>query len=81
MLAVLGGRRFHCVARTGKSTLNRLELTAAGAARSRQRAVMANFVKLDQLLVELFLEAHPGRRANWGPTPLAGSVGAQNGVL
>ena len=47
----------------GKSTLNRMELGAAGADRERHRRVKADFGGLDALLVDLFLERHgSGRR-------------------
>jgi len=41
----------------GKSTLNRLELTAAGAnSKSRYKKIVADFDKLNEVFVDLFLE-------------------------
>ena len=44
----------------GKSTLNRLELTPAGEAglKHRYKQVVADFVAMDALLVEVFLESY-----------------------
>lgn len=51
----------------GKSTLNRLELTPAGAdAESRYQKIVARHSELEQTFVEVFLEQHP--------TPLKGIV-------
>jgi len=44
----------------GKSTLNRLELTPAGAdAGARYKKIVMDEEKIDALLVDLFLQAHP----------------------
>ena len=43
----------------GKSTLNRLELSAAGRDASKHRKIVADFDGMDQLLVDLFLESRP----------------------
>ena len=59
--AVLGcveSKRADCEPLAGKSTLNRLELSAAGFDGSKHRKVRADFDKLDALLVELFVESH-----------------------
>jgi len=46
----------------GKSTLNRLELTPATAnANSRYKKIVANPEAMDDLLVDLFLEAYPSQ--------------------
>ena len=60
--AVLGRTeplRRDCAPLAGKSTLNRLELSAAGAEASKHRKIVANFAAMDQLLVDLFLESRP----------------------
>lgn len=44
----------------GKSTLNRMELTKAGASASeRYKKIEADPAKIESLMVELFLQAHP----------------------
>ena len=56
-----GGRRRESdrgCALAGKSTLNRLELSAPDGARDRYRRVSADTAAMDALLVETFLEAH-----------------------
>ena len=41
---------------TGKSTLNRLELSAAGLDGNKARKIVADFTMMDALLVDLFVE-------------------------
>ena len=48
-----------CAPLAGKSTLNRLELSAAGALPSKHRKIVADFDALDPLLVDLFLDSRP----------------------
>jgi Transposase DDE domain group 1 len=44
----------------GKSTLNRLELTPAGASEdSRYKKIVASCASIEQVFVKLFLQAHP----------------------
>ena len=60
--AVLGKTepaRSDCAPLAGKSTLNRLELSAAGGDASKHRKIVADFYGMDQLLVDLFLESRP----------------------
>ena len=60
--AVLGKTepaRSDCAPPAGKSTLNRPELSAAGALPSKHRKIVADFHALDQLLVDLFLDSRP----------------------
>ena len=60
--AVLGKTepaRSDCAPLAGKSTLNRLELSAAGALPSKHRKIVADFDALDPLLVDLFLDSRP----------------------
>ena len=60
--AVLGKTepaRSDCAPLAGKSTLNRLELSAAGAMPSKHRKIVADFDAMDQLLVDLFLDSRP----------------------
>jgi len=60
LLGMLAGRRDLNVPLAGKSTLNRLELTPSGSpAAERYRKISYSAEALDELLVELFLEAHP----------------------
>jgi len=60
LLGVVVGRTDPARALAGKSTLNRLELTPADAdASHRYKKVVAQPAALDDLLVTLFLEAHP----------------------
>lgn len=60
--AVLGcvdSKREDCEALAGKSTLNRLELSAGGVNGDKARKIEVDFEALDQLLVALFVESHP----------------------
>ena len=57
----------------GKSTLNRLELTPATAdASSRYKKIVYDRSAIEELFVELFLQAHTARhpRSSWTWTPL-----------
>ena len=58
--AVLGcvdAKRKDCEALAGKSTLNRLELSAAGRNDQKARKIEVDFKALDQLLVALFVNS------------------------
>ena len=46
-----------CAPLSGKSTLNRLELTATGKV-TKERKIVVDFAKPDALLIDLFLQAH-----------------------
>jgi hypothetical protein len=60
LLAVLAGKRDWGEPLAGKSTLNRMELTAVGApAAERYHKISYCAEAIDALLVDLFLEAHP----------------------
>jgi len=60
LLGVLAGKRDLGEPLAGKSTLNRLELTPAGSpAGERYNKISYSAEALDELLVNLFLEAHP----------------------
>jgi Transposase DDE domain group 1 len=60
LLAVLAGKKDLAEPLAGKSTLNRLELTPAGSpAAERYHKISYCAEALDELLVDLFLEAHP----------------------
>jgi Transposase DDE domain group 1 len=60
LLGVLAGKRDLGEPLAGKSTLNRLELTPAGPpAAERYNKISYSAEALDELLVDLFLEAHP----------------------
>lgn len=60
LLGMLAGRRDLEAPLAGKSTLNRLELTPAGSpAAERYNKISYSAEALDELLVALFLEAHP----------------------
>src|SRR5579863_3059213 len=60
LLAVVAGKREMKEPLAGKSTLNRLELTPAGSPlQERYHKITYSAAALDQLLVDLFLEAHP----------------------
>jgi len=60
LLGVLSGKRDLGEPLAGKSTLNRLELTPAGSpAAERYNKISYSAERLDALLVDLFLEAHP----------------------
>jgi hypothetical protein len=60
LLGMLAGRRDLNTPLAGKSTLNRLELTPVGSpAAERYSKISYSAEALDELLVELFLEAHP----------------------
>ena len=60
LLAVLAGKRDLGEPLAGKSTLNRLELTPGGSpAAERYHKISYCAEALDELLVNLFLEAHP----------------------
>jgi hypothetical protein len=62
LLAVVAGKRQLQEPLAGKSTLNRLELTPAGSPlEERYHKITYSAEALDQLLVELFLEAHDER--------------------
>ena len=43
----------------GKSTLNRLELTPVEGPKPEYKKIVADPAGMDELLVEVFLEAHP----------------------
>ena len=59
LLAVLAGKREIAEPLAGKSTLNRLELTPAGAPETeRYHRITYSAAAIDALLVDLFLEAH-----------------------
>ncbi len=59
LLGVLAGKRELGEPLAGKSTLNRLELTPAGSPRTeRYHKIGYSAEGLDQLLVDIFLEAH-----------------------
>ena len=61
LLAVLAGKRELEEPLAGKSTLNRMELTPAGApaaAADRYHKITYSAAQLDALLVDIFLEAH-----------------------
>ena len=55
----------------GSSTLNRLELGGAGAARDRYKRIVADPEAMDRLLVDVFMEsyAEPPGRYGWTSTP------------
>ena len=55
----LDPRRADCAPLAGKSTLNRFELSAAGADAGKARKTAAGFGKMDRLMVDLFIEKHP----------------------
>ncbi len=60
LLALLAGKREVAEPLAGKSTLNRMELTPAGAPLTeRYHKITYSAEALDALLVDLFLEAHP----------------------
>ena len=60
LLAVLAGKREVEEPLAGKSTLNRMELTPAGAAAAQRYHKITYLPEpLDALLVDIFLEAHP----------------------
>jgi len=60
LLGVLAGKKDLREPLAGKSTLNRLELTPAGSpATERYNKISYSGEALDELLVNLFLEAHP----------------------
>lgn len=56
-------RRSDCAPGAGRNTLNRLELSANGAS-GRYRKIEADFEAIEELLVDLFLDAHqrPGKK-------------------
>lgn len=58
-LGRLEPRRADCEPLAGKSTLNRLELAAAGTDAAKARKIGVDFEQLDRLLLELYLERHP----------------------
>ncbi len=51
--------RSDCAQLAGKSTRNRLALSAAGAMPSKHRKIVADFDAMDRFLVELFLDSRP----------------------
>ncbi len=55
-LGCVEAKRSDCEALAGKSTLNRLELSAAGCDVKKHRKVQVDFARLDRLLVDLFVE-------------------------
>jgi hypothetical protein len=60
LLGVLAGKRDLGEPLAGKSTLNRLELTPTGSpAAERYNKISYSAAALDELLIDLFLEAHP----------------------
>ncbi len=50
-------RRRDCAPRAGRTTLSRLELAAAGLDHARARKIIADFRKMDELLVALCVES------------------------
>ena len=56
-------RRGDCAPLAGKSTLNRLELAAAGRDDKKARKIVVDTRRLDRLLVELLLESFPSEPA------------------
>lgn len=56
VLGCLESKRQDCEPLAGKSTLNRLELAAAGMDGKKARKIVADFEKMDDLLVELLVE-------------------------
>lgn len=61
LLAVVVGRRNLDQPLAGKSTLNRMELAAEGELeKERYHKITYSAAALDELLVEIFLEAYPG---------------------
>ncbi len=60
LLAVLAGKRELDEPLAGKSTLNRMELTPAGSPLAeRYHKISYSSAAIDELLVQIFLEAHP----------------------
>ena len=58
VLGCLVSKREDCEPLAGKSTLNRLELSASGIDARKARKIVADFDKLDALLVDLLVEDH-----------------------
>ena len=56
VLGCMAPRREDCEPLAGKSTLNRLELSAVGFNGKKARKIVANFDRMDELLVELLVE-------------------------
>ena len=52
VLGCMASRREDCEPLAGKSTLNRLELSAAGFNGKKARKIVADFDRMDDLLVE-----------------------------
>ena len=59
VLGCIEPRRAGCAPLAGKSTLNRFELSAAGADAGKARKTVADFEQMDQLMADLFMEKHP----------------------
>ena len=57
VLGCMASRRQDCEPLAGKSTLNRLELSAAGFNGKKARKIVADFARMDDLLVENYEEA------------------------
>ena len=53
-----GPRRGDCAPLAGKSTLNRLELAAAGRNDDKARKIVVDTERLDRLVVALFVESY-----------------------
>ena len=58
VLGCMASRRGDCEPLAGKSTLNRLELSAAGFNGKKARKIVADFDGMDDLLVELLIETY-----------------------
>ena len=58
VLGCLASRRKDCEPFAGKSTLNRLELSAAGFNGKKARKIVSDFDRKDDLLVELLVESY-----------------------
>ena len=65
-------RRADCAQLAGKSTLNRFELSGAGAGAGKARKTAAGFGKMDRLMADLFMEKHarPPEEIITGPEAL-----------
>ena len=59
VLGCLEPERDGCQPLAGKSTLNRLELAAAGSDARKNRKIAADFAMMDRLMTDLLIEEHP----------------------
>ena len=59
VLGCLEPGRSGCQPLAGKSTLNRLELAAAGLNAGKNRKITADFAMMDRLMTDLLIEQHP----------------------